>query len=518
MADIEKIIDKAVNGDSNACNELYKLSCRWVYFTCYEILKNEKDAEDITQETYLTALQKLSGLKERKYFRSWICKIAINKCRKFLIKNGPAILEEEPKETDNELPDEEIILPDEYVENEEKRAIIMNIITNSLSDVQRQTIILYYYNQLTVAEIAEEMDCPVGTVTYRLSSAKKIIRKEVLRYEETNNESLRLTVPVPLLTRLLNAEADNHPLPDSDILKFALPSPLKTLPTVPDISLASTLTSTVTKILSAKSLAVISSVVIGGGGLGYYFYDSNNSENFTDVISEEKISSATENTIASDNFIFTQNTERVSSDTVNTAVVSVTEKTSLTMSENSSDTNILTSGTMALVTKPSFLTTSAETTSTKTTSSAVSTASSVKTTVTATTKTLTTAKTKTTTVSLTETAVNTTSAVTSATATTTAVTEVLSEAVTTVLPLNASYAGEKIDISYGFSHKAYIDLDGTLYMSGSNENGQLGDGTTEDRTEAVAVMEDVSFKSVSLGKYHSAAIAEDGSLYMWGLN
>ncbi len=55
-------------------------------------------------------------------------------------------------------------------------------------------------------------------------------------------------------------------------------------------------------------------------------------------------------------------------------------------------------------------------------------------------------------------------------------------------------------------------------MYGSNESGQLGDGTTEDRTEPVAIMEDVKFKSVYLGKQHSAAISEDGSLYTWGLN
>ena len=71
-------------------------------------------------------------------------------------------------------------------------------------------------------------------------------------------------------------------------------------------------------------------------------------------------------------------------------------------------------------------------------------------------------------------------------------------------------------ISLGVAHNGVITEDGSLYMWGYNYYGQLGDGTKEDRSKPVKIMDHV--RSVSLGDYYSGAITEDGSLYMWGRN
>ena len=74
--------------------------------------------------------------------------------------------------------------------------------------------------------------------------------------------------------------------------------------------------------------------------------------------------------------------------------------------------------------------------------------------------------------------------------------------------------GKIVSVSSGYTHSGAITEDGSLYMWGQNDYGQIGNGTKEICLRPTKILENV--KSVSLGKSHSGAITEDGSLYMWG--
>ena len=73
-----------------------------------------------------------------------------------------------------------------------------------------------------------------------------------------------------------------------------------------------------------------------------------------------------------------------------------------------------------------------------------------------------------------------------------------------------------VSVSLGDYYSGAITQDGSLYMWGSNVYGQIGDGTTEDRYKPTKILDHVI--AVSLGVGHSGAITQDGSLYMWGWN
>ena len=216
---IRRLVLQAGQGDRAAFGELYEETGRSVYFNCLKLLGNAQQAEDITQDTFMKALEKLDSLKEPENFSARVNRIAINNCKMYFRKN-PRTAEEESEKIIDDTPDSELI-PDDYADSEEKRRIIMNIIDTALTDEQRQTIILFYFDMMSVAEIAEIMECSVGTVTSRLSAARKKIREAVLIYEKKNNDRLHAVMPIPVLSKIFMQECQHLKLPELSVFSKA---------------------------------------------------------------------------------------------------------------------------------------------------------------------------------------------------------------------------------------------------------------------------------------------------------
>lgn len=261
--DIKKLVLQAAQGNKAAFGALYEETGRTVYFSCLKLLGDPQLAEDITQETYLTALQKLGTLAQPENFPAWVNRIGINLCKMHFRNNSAP--EDNSEEIIEEIPDEGLI-PEEYVSNDAKRKIIMDIIDTVLTEEQRQSVILYYFDMLTVPEIAEVMNCTTGTVTSRLSAARKKIKEAVLIYEENNNDRLHAAVPVFILSKLLNKEASNTVLPKLTVFTGSASA----ANAVPD-SVTSTKTISGGKVMfstvKAKVIAGVCAVAVVGGGI-----------------------------------------------------------------------------------------------------------------------------------------------------------------------------------------------------------------------------------------------------------
>lgn len=261
--DIKKLVLQAAQGNKAAFGALYEETGRTVYFSCLKLLGDPQLAEDITQETYLTALQKLGTLAQPENFPAWVNRIGINLCKMHFRNN--AAPEDNLEEIIEEIPDEGLI-PEEYVSNDAKRKIIMDIIDTVLTEEQRRSVILYYFDMLTVPEIAEVMNCTTGTVTSRLSAARKKIKEAVLIYEENNNDRLHAAVPVFILSKLLNKEASNTVLPKLTVFTGSASA----ANAVPD-SVTSTKTISGGKVMfstvKAKVIAGVCAAAVVGGGI-----------------------------------------------------------------------------------------------------------------------------------------------------------------------------------------------------------------------------------------------------------
>ena len=148
MNHYEELVKAFLEGDNKAFEAIYRATYKNVYFTCLSFLKNEKDAEDVTQDVYEAVYRNVKTLKNPETLQIWMYKIAVNKCKNVLKKEKAILVEEETLEnivTENN----ENFLPEEYITEKSKRKIVMDIMRKKLSDIQYQTVILFYFKVLT---------------------------------------------------------------------------------------------------------------------------------------------------------------------------------------------------------------------------------------------------------------------------------------------------------------------------------------------------------------------------------
>ena len=197
-------------------NEAYKA----VYWTAMSLQKNEADAEDIVQETFVTLIESFDSIKDKTKVMTWLKKTAANKCLDRIKLAKTDAVEDEFFEDVEAVPED--FLPDSIIESAEMRKIIMDIIEKSLSDDIRRTLILFYFDEMSTKEIAETLGVPEGTVRRRLNFARNKIKKEVEKYENENKTKLFGMAALPFLSKLFIKEAEQVPFK-------AMPASLTTL-------------------------------------------------------------------------------------------------------------------------------------------------------------------------------------------------------------------------------------------------------------------------------------------------
>ena len=177
---IAGLVAKIQSGDKSAFDELYKLTSERAYFVALEFTKNNQDAEDILQESYIKALSKIKELDNPESFSSWLNQIVANKSKDFLKKKKPMLLNSDEEETDATelLPDEDISFsPEENLDQTELQKAVMEVL-DELSEEKRACVLMMYFEELSVGEIAETLEIPEGTVKTRLFSARKDLKEK----------------------------------------------------------------------------------------------------------------------------------------------------------------------------------------------------------------------------------------------------------------------------------------------------------------------------------------------------
>ncbi|MCM1494854.1 MAG: sigma-70 family RNA polymerase sigma factor [Bacteroides sp.] len=162
---IERLTVKAARGNAKAYGQLIEYYKEYLYRTAWLSMKDEEQALDVVGECILRGFRFIHTLKNPGYFKTWITRILLNAIQDYYGKN--------PKlESTEEL---YIAAPEASISSEEKMDLYQAI--DRLPEKYKTVIVLKYFDEMKVSEIAYVMDIPEGSVKAYLSRARGELRK-----------------------------------------------------------------------------------------------------------------------------------------------------------------------------------------------------------------------------------------------------------------------------------------------------------------------------------------------------
>lgn len=175
-AEDERSLEAFRAGDRRAFEKIVRAHRQRIFGVCYRYTANREDAEDLVQEVLLRAYRGLSGFRGEAQLKTWLYRIAANTCLSFVAGSRRPAAVALPGELPDPAPSESERLEAREVRDGVRRAV------TKLPDRQRMTLVLRAYEELSYREIADVMDCPVGTAKanffFALKNLKKLLEQQ----------------------------------------------------------------------------------------------------------------------------------------------------------------------------------------------------------------------------------------------------------------------------------------------------------------------------------------------------
>ena len=225
---LAELVAAARIGDQDAVSALYERTYSKVYYTVKSMIKDEDEVADIVQDTYIKAFAHLDSFQGGTKFLPWVRQIAANTTRDWLKKKRPMLFAELNSGEEQDTPVEELFpdersdnLPDQVIDQKETTRLLREII-EELPEDQRAAIGMFYYEEMSVKEIAAAMGASESAVKSRLKYGRDKIEKKVLELEKQGTKLYSLA-PLPFLLLLFrNQKLYAAEAPDSRILHAIL--------------------------------------------------------------------------------------------------------------------------------------------------------------------------------------------------------------------------------------------------------------------------------------------------------
>lgn len=205
-------VESAKEGKEEGFSFLYEATYREKYYISLKYMGNETDAQDVLQEAYIKAFQKLHTLEDPEKFSGWLGKIVANTAKNALERKRAipfteldVTVKDEQERFEYKIEDDSMEYQPEVAFTKKETQELVHELINSLSDEQRICVLMFHMEGQSIRDIADALGCSENTVKSRLNYGRKAIKK---RAEELQKRGYKLysIAAIPLLLYLLRLE------------------------------------------------------------------------------------------------------------------------------------------------------------------------------------------------------------------------------------------------------------------------------------------------------------------------
>lgn len=178
-------------GNEQAFTELYHAIYDDVFRMAYSHVHNQADANDVTQEVFISLYNNINNLQDPEAFPLWVQKVVFTRCTRLFRKRKDSLMSENDEltlsyETEKELD----FLPKEKFDNESEQELIHELV-EKLQPKHQEVINCVYFNQMSVQEASLYLNRPKGTIKSQLYSARKELSAYITEYERKNARKIK---------------------------------------------------------------------------------------------------------------------------------------------------------------------------------------------------------------------------------------------------------------------------------------------------------------------------------------
>jgi len=191
------LVRRAKKGDYRAFDLLVLKYQSRVIATAFKFVKEKQLAEDIAQEAFIKSYKSIDSFREESSFYTWVYRITVNTAKNYLVssKRRDEVVISDLSQDDSFYPEKlDVDSPQEILKASELRDLIFETLS-SLGEETRTALSLREFDGLSYEQIAEIVQCPVGTVRSRIFRGREIIEEVVGKHmdKNKNNQSTKIS-------------------------------------------------------------------------------------------------------------------------------------------------------------------------------------------------------------------------------------------------------------------------------------------------------------------------------------